>query len=83
MTDDTDLADLIRANATVMLLQPADVLILSNVDGLTQEGFERICGMKDDLGVSAVYVFAGDIDITVLRAMRPDDTVSSSALSGT
>jgi hypothetical protein len=57
----------------VVVIKPADVLIISNVGEVASFDQRAIDSLRDDLGCTSVYFFAGDINYDLLRQEAPDE----------
>lgn len=54
----------------VMLVKPGDVLVFGNVGDLgnPQQAHQTVTALRDQLGLAAVLLFRGDIDMTAIPA---------------
>lgn len=56
----------------VIVVKPADVLIISNVGEVASFDQNAIDSLREDIGCTSVYFFAGDINYDLLRRSDAD-----------
>lgn len=58
----------------VIVVKPADVLIISNVGEAASLSVSQaaIDSLREDMGCTAVYLFAGDVNYDILRRSDAD-----------